>query len=237
MTNQIPSVAHEELKFNDQPALIWIKVKDAVELLWEGNPKLHDIGGVVESIEKYGLQELPKYDATLAAIKAGNGRIEALSMMEKQKMNVPRGLAINQAGEWVMPLLTGVDAESIALAKAYAVDSNNLTMSGGDLTGVEQSFAWNNVKYLELLEGLATDDSLPVSVSGDLLDALMRYYSKPADAGQAEADAGELAEDELWPIIRLKVSPSTFKLYRNLLMRQAGNTEEEKFLSLLESVI
>jgi hypothetical protein len=236
MTSQIPSVAHEELKFNDQPAIIWIKVRDAVELLWKDNPKLHDIGSVVQSIQKYGLQELPKYDATLAAIKAGNGRIEALAMMEKQKMDVPRGIASTKEGEWVMPLLAGVDAESVTLAKAYAIDSNNLVMSGGDLTGVEQSFAWNNNGYLDLLKALAEEESLPISVDGNLLDALNKYYRSPQTPLELTDNLGDLGSDDLWPIIRIKVPPETFEKYRNILLTQNGTSELEKFQALLESV-
>ena len=47
----------------------------------------------MSSIKLRGLQEIPKYDKTLSAIKAGNGRVEALAQMEKNGYELPKGVA------------------------------------------------------------------------------------------------------------------------------------------------
>lgn len=172
-SSPLPSLSPDTLTLKDAPRLIWIKVSDAVSLLWPDNPKLHDIGAVVQSISRHGFQELPKYDHHLG-IKAGNGRVEALDWMQKDGgYDLPRGLAsLPDSGEWAMPLLIGTDAESHDLATAYAIDSNNLTLSGGDLTALDLARVWDREGYIALLKGLAERQQLPVSVDGDTLDFL-----------------------------------------------------------------
>ena len=169
------AIDDQDLEFKDVPSLVFIKVSDGVQLLWAENPKLHNIGDVVESIQKHGFQELPKYDRHIG-IKAGNGRIEALAWMEQDgKYELPRGLArIKETKEWVMPLLIGTDAESLDLARSYAVDSNNLTMTGGDFTALDISRLWDQGQYLNVLKHLKLTDNMPVSVDGDDLDLLAK---------------------------------------------------------------
>lgn len=196
MTKQLTGLQESDLEFNDPPRLVWVRVKDAVGLLWVDNPKMHDIGGTILSIQKHGYQEFPKYDINLTnvngkpgAIKAGNGRIESLFRMEQDKMELPRGLARDKkTGDWVMAIGIGVDAKSEALAKAYAIDSNNLTMAGGDFTGVDISNMWNPQAYLDILKQLGQmgEDVMPISVDPDTLDNLIGYYN--LDTGEVELD-------------------------------------------------
>jgi len=187
MTDQIlpatkyTQVTEEQMTMKDPPRLVWIPVREAVNLLWNENPKLHDLGAIGQSIGKYGFQELPRFDINLinllggkGAIKAGNGRIEALAQMEKAGESLPRGLAHDHEGRWVMPLLIGTDAETLAQAVAYAVDSNNLTLSGGDFTAFDMKRLWDSDAYLKVLTSLGQDEELPVTVSGDDLDLFTR---------------------------------------------------------------
>lgn len=178
-------VPEENLVLHDAPQLVWLRVKDAVGLLWAENPKLHDLGSLAESIKKHGFQELAKLDSNLinvlkkkGAIKAGNGRVEALAWMEKDgNYDLPRGLAKTKSnGDWVMPLLMGTDAKSVDLAKSYAVDSNNLVLSGGDFSAYDQARAWDENGYFPLLKSLADAGALPVSVDGDDVD-FMAYVT------------------------------------------------------------
>lgn len=122
-------VAEDSLEFKDPPRLVWIRVRDALDRLWVDNPKRHSIGDLAHSIAKYGVQEIPKFDVNLdsilgsGAIKAGNGRIEALAMMERDGTDPPRGVALHtQTNEWYMPLLIGTDALDDGLSKLYEVE-------------------------------------------------------------------------------------------------------------------
>lgn len=183
-------LSDDELDFYDAPALVWIQVRDAIKMLWSENPKLHDLGGVITSIQKHGFQDLPKFDSLLpniengqGAIKSGNGRIEALAKMENSKMPLPRGLAtVKETGAWAMPLIIGTDAVSLAMARSYAIDANNLTMAGGDFDALDMAKMWNAKSYLEVL-GKLGEGELPVTVDAQDMDILLRALS-PSDTAQ-----------------------------------------------------
>lgn len=172
------TIPEDKLQLKDAPALIWIKVSTALKYLWDENPKLHNIGDLVESIKKHGFQEVPRFDKHIG-IKAGNGRVEALAWMEKDGgYDLPRGLAkIRDSGEWVMPLLVGTDAESVNLARSYAIDSNNIAMSGGNLTDHDMARQYEKTAYMDVLRSIAAEDDedvMPVTVPLDVLDHLSR---------------------------------------------------------------
>lgn len=211
---------------NDVPYIIFVKVTDAVGLLWTDNPKLHDLGGVITSIQKYGFQELPKFDSTLpnvsggmGAIKAGNGRIEAAYMMSKDgRYDLPRGFATTKEGDWVMPILAGVDAENINQAIAYAIDSNNLTVTGSSFTAYDMANLWDAEAYIELLKGLAQNDALPASVDEEDLNFLINGVNldyKSIDSLKDELGKGE--DGELNPAISLRVPQVVYEKYISLM--------------------
>ena len=192
-------VDEEGLELNDPPRLAWVRVQDAVGLIWRDNPKRHDMQSLTTSIERYGFQEPAKFDAKLhrvgqqvdddplGAIKSGNGRIEAVAWLESQGKELPRGLALNASGEWMLPMLVGTDARSGAVAQAYAVDANNLTLAGGDFDGFDMARLWGP-EYVDLLSGL---DELPVSVDAEMLGVL----SSLSDLAEDWSDLDQELED------------------------------------------
>ena len=193
-------IDESELEMNDPPRLVWVKVQEAVDLIWRDNPKRHDMQQLVQSIERYGFQEPAKFDIKLhrrgqavdddplGAIKSGNGRIEAVAWMEAQGKDLPRGCATNGAGEWVLPLIVGTDARSGAVAQAYAVDANNLTLAGGDFDGFDMARLWGP-EYVDLLSGL---DELPVSVDADMLSALSAISNIAEDWSDFDQELDDL---------------------------------------------
>ena len=56
--SELDIVKREGLEVSDEPRQVWVRVKDAVGLIFEGNPKLHNLGELMESIKKYGFQEV-----------------------------------------------------------------------------------------------------------------------------------------------------------------------------------
>ncbi len=144
-------------------------------MLWDQNPKLHDLGSLTESITKYGFKDPPKYEPELnggkGGIAAGNGRIITLRMMRDQGHPRPGGIDEDDTThEWAVPILFGVDAKSEAAAKAYAITHNNLTMAGGDYTPFDMALMYDET-YIPLLQDFDLDD-LPVTVDAETLDAL-----------------------------------------------------------------
>lgn len=128
-----------ELELNDPSIPIWVRVQDAAMLLWRDNPKLHDLGMLSESVVTHGYKSPARFSphlyrmgqpfedkVALGALETGNGRTEAISMMERGgDVDLPRGLGKDgSTGEWYMMIFIGTDAVSMAMAQAYAVDDN-----------------------------------------------------------------------------------------------------------------
>jgi len=139
--------------------------------LWDKNPKLHDIGAIVESIENNGFRDPATWDSTLQAIVAGNGRTECLQIMEKQGKKKPRGILADAKGNWYMPVLFGIDAASQESAIRYAVDHNNLTVMGGDFSALDASKMWDKQGYIAVLQALKDADAdFPITIDSSDLD-------------------------------------------------------------------
>jgi hypothetical protein len=166
-------VNREDLDIAEESRLVWVRVRDAAELAWADNLKLHDLGGIIQSLVKYGYQDKARYDETLGAIKHGNGRTMALREMEKSgDYDPPRGVAVlRDSGEWAYQLDVGVDATSENEAVAYAIDANNLTLMGGDY-GIADIMAVWDVGLLDQLNKLGEEGQFSVSITADDLDAL-----------------------------------------------------------------
>lgn len=180
-----------------KPIIKFISIQTAYEMRWTDNAKLHDIGGIAESIRKHGLVELPRYDGTLGAIIAGNGRIEALYGLWRDGAAIPRGVVDSGGGEWLVPVIYGIDAETRDMAHAYAIDSNNLVVAGGDMTAVQAAKMWQPGIYEMQLIQLALRGVEPVSVDGDSLDALVRLRKK-RDERATEKAAGDVRHGDLY---------------------------------------
>lgn len=159
---------------NEQLRIEYIDVEQLA--LWERNAKRHDFGALWESIQRHGFKNPPKFEPTLnggrGGIVAGNGRSHVLLEMKRANEPAPRGI-VEQHGKWLAPILFGVDAESERAAEAYGVDDNNLTMLGGDVSAADLAKMWDEAGYAELLADLANHETLPVSVDGEDVDALI----------------------------------------------------------------
>jgi hypothetical protein len=157
----------------DTLTIRYMRLDDAAKLRWRKNPKLHDIGAIVESIRRYGFIDPPGFDATLGAFTYGNGRDEALEWMYAQGEPLPRGILVADDGMWLMPVKVGLDQATAEQAEALALDHNNLTLSGGPFTAYDMARMWGD-GYTEILASLATADALPITVDGDALDGLLQ---------------------------------------------------------------
>ena len=132
--------------------------------LWDDNPKRHDIGALIRSIDLHGFGDPPKFDAKLEGLVYGNGRTEALEKMRQEGMEPPRGVVKLEDGQWAVPVIFGVDAKSKAAAVAFAIDHNNLGLLGGNLGFTDLISIWDE----EGLQRVLTD----VPDAGELLASL-----------------------------------------------------------------
>ena len=142
--------------------------------LFDNNAKLHNLDQIIRSIARYGFKSACKWEGTLndgrGGIVAGNGRVEALREMEKRGDDLPIGIAQDETGEWCVPVLFGVEAESEAIARAYALDDNNLTLLGGDFAVADLMKLYNPELLMSELEELARSGDLPVTFDDNFVE-------------------------------------------------------------------
>lgn len=140
--------------------------------LFDNNAKLHNIDQIISSIARYGFKSAAKWESTLndgrGGIVAGNGRVEALRVMEGRGDDLPVGIAQDtDTGEWCVPVLFGVEADSEAIARAYALDDNNLTLLGGDFALADLAKLYDQELLMSELKELAESGELPVTFDND----------------------------------------------------------------------
>lgn len=159
--------------------LKYIPLSSAV--LWDRNPKRHDIGALVESIWRYGFQDPPKFDGALKAFVYGNGRTLAVQAGKNDGRDLPSGIIqIVDSEDWAIPVLFGNDLASKSMAEAFAIDHNNLTLAGGDVDIYDYMKQYED-NVTDILRDLAEADELPVSIDGDDVDAILAGLNKPEE--------------------------------------------------------
>ncbi len=186
----------------------YVRLDRARSLLWRENPKLHDLQVLAESLRRHGMRDAPAFDAAIqegGGIVDGNGRVETLAWIHDQGQEPPRGIALDGDGMWCVPVQFGVDAESEAAAKAYALDANNIGLLGGEFSPWDVARMWDDEGYLALLGELAEADALPVSVDADVAEALLT----PVDydelwKGMPEFEQEDILDSALTCLVRFR---------------------------------
>lgn len=145
--------------------------------LFDSNAKLHNLAQIIESIARYGFKSACKWESTLndgrGGIVAGNGRVEALRVMEKRGDDLPIGIAQDETGEWCVPVLFGVEASSEAIARAYAWD-DNLILAGGMLA-IDELMKLYDPELLESeLESLSRSGESPLSIDFESVESSLQ---------------------------------------------------------------
>ena len=162
--------------------------------LFDNNAKLHNLDQIIQSIVRYGFKSACKWEGTLndgrGGIVAGNGRVEALREMERRGDDLPIGIAQDETGEWCVPVLFGVEASSEAIARAYALDDNNLTLLGGDFAVADLMKLYNPELLMSELEELARSGEIPVSIGEANLEELLNQLGQSGD-DEPEPEYGE----------------------------------------------
>jgi hypothetical protein len=159
---------------------------------WDENPKRHDLDALVRSIETHGYGDPAKYDSTLGALVYGNGRTEALERMRQAAKEPPRGIGVTDDGDWAVPVIFGVDAESRAGAVAFAIDHNNLTMLGGGLAVEDILQIWDEEALVRILGEIPDASALLASLNQEDIDALLRGPNFAPAAAEDQSRLDEL---------------------------------------------
>jgi hypothetical protein len=93
--------------------------------------------------------------------------------MREQGKEPPRGIGITEDGEWAVPVIFGVDAESRAAAVAFAIDHNNLGPMGGGFEFTDLMGMWDEEGLQRVLGAEPDAGPLLASLGSEDLAALL----------------------------------------------------------------
>jgi hypothetical protein len=145
------------------------------------NPKKHDIEKIMLSIERFGFINpfIKNYDT--GKLLAGHGRKQALELMKKKGLTKPEQLK-EEDGDWLVPVVSGVNIESEKDALAYLVADNRLVELGG----------WNAPELLEAIEQItdSTPDLEDIGLADEEVEALY-VDDGPLDTAQENTEPKE----------------------------------------------
>jgi hypothetical protein len=131
-------------------------------LRWPNNSKLHDLGAIAASIEKYGFRDPIGVNVRNNYIEEGHGRLDTLQYFKRQGRPVPRFIRVDEQGNWLVPILFFDDDEMTQ--KAYSIAHNRTHDLGG---------GYDEEKLLEtLLEQANSGGLIGTGYDGDDVDAL-----------------------------------------------------------------
>lgn len=179
---------------------VWFPVSKIPDHIWSENPKQHDIGSLIQLIQDVGFKDAPRWNAYLpntsggaGAFIYGNGRASALyAMWSDGGYDVPHNI-IATDDEWYMPLDTGLD-EELTLARAWGIDHNLATVSGGDVGIKELMSIFDQQRLADTWSMVANDNRQLVTLDGEDLAGLFKYLEEPMfDTGNAPVNVGDSA--------------------------------------------
>jgi hypothetical protein len=189
------------------------------------NPKRHADTLIGNSIDRFGLAELPLVDERTGRLVAGHGRINRLTAKQESGEAPPDGIAVDADGTWLVPVVRGWSSRSDVEAESYLLASNQLTTVGG----------WDNQGVAELLESIQASDPDLAALTGFDADELadLLKAAEPPDLDTLASEVGDPDPTDTWPIVRVRVPPHVAASWRSHLDTHSGD-EVAAFAALLE---
>jgi len=97
---------------------------------WPRNPKRHNQPLLDDSVERFGFVQPLLIDEASGKLVAGHGRLELLEMMHRAGRPAPPRI-VSENGDWLVPVIRGVDFRNTREAEAYLLADNRLVELGG----------------------------------------------------------------------------------------------------------
>lgn len=121
-----------------------------VEIIkWPRNPKDHDLEEIKKSFGRFGFVKPILVDEGSMKLVAGHGRIDSLKGIKEAGKAPPRGIKVEN-GNWLVPVLRGVEFANTKEAEAYLLADNRLGEIGG----------WNQDMLSEIVNELSGEGLL-----------------------------------------------------------------------------
>lgn len=95
------------------------------------NPKGHSVETIDASVGRFGFVEPIVIDGRTGLIISGHGRTKTLRAMFDRGETPPEGVRVNEAGEWLIPVVAGWASRTDTEANAALIAFNRTSEVGG----------------------------------------------------------------------------------------------------------
>lgn len=190
------------------------------------NPKLHNLGDIHQSIDRWGFVNRIIVNDTTNHVLAGNGRIEALRQKKVAGESAPQGVEV-RTDDWYVPTdhISVPESEEDALAIALNHIGEN---------------EWDQARTVEILSDLAAKDELDgTGFDEEEVDYLLKITS-PREISQnlSDEDLENYQEQKShWRWIRLHVMEDTFERWQDLKGRLINFENDDEIVELLLNLV
>ena len=155
----------------------WVKLSDLN--IEPTNPKEHDVEKIMLSIERFGFINPFIKNMETGKLLAGHGRKKALELMRRKELTIPDRLK-EEDGDWLVPVVSGVQFDTEEEAMAYIIADNRLVELGG----------WNTPELLEAIAEIqeSSPDLDDIGFNERELDLLYEETEGPIDFDTGEPE-------------------------------------------------
>ena len=169
----------------------WVKLSELN--IEPNNPKEHDVEKIMYSIERFGFINPFIKNMKTGKLLAGHGRKKALELMRRKELTIPDRLK-EEDGDWLVPVVSGVQFDTEEEAMAYIIADNRLVELGG----------WNTPELLQAIEEIqeSSPDLDDIGFTERELDMLYRDTEGPIEFDTDPVDtAVEFEENKYFDIM------------------------------------
>ena len=193
------------------------------------NPKDHDIGQIYQSMKRFGFTSPIMMNEKTGKLLAGHGRLETLAMFKKSVDAPPERIRVREEdGEWLVPVLRGINFDSDVEAQAYLLADNRLTELGG----------WHTDELVTSLQGILQEGGDLEGVGWDLDDVedlitdseRERFEVEPIREVSDEEDSVQIRVGRY----RFKVDPDYFYEWETMVTDILQTNDPEEFIEWIK---
>ena len=180
-------------------------------------------------MKRFGFTSPVMLNEKTGKLLAGHGRLETLAMFKRGGEKPPARIQIREEdGEWLVPVLRGINFDSDVEAQSYLLADNRLTEIGG----------WNSDELITSLQEILAEGGDLDGVGWDLDDIenlitdseRERFEVEPVKNVSDEEDSVQIRVGRY----RFKVEPEYFYEWETMVMNATGSNDPEEFIEWIK---
>lgn len=190
------------------------------------NPKLHNLGDIHQSIDRFGFVNRIIINDVTNHIIAGNGRVETLRQKKVNNESAPYGIVV-KPDDWYVP----TDRISIPAEEedALAIALNRIGEN-----------EWDSARTVEILSALAAKGELAgTGYDEEEVDYLLKITTpRTVSPVLSDKELESYREEKTrWRWIRLHVMEDTFERWQNLKARLNNFDNDDQIIEFLLNLV